>query len=521
MKDVESIFLCQMGYLNWDKLSPELIKENRIKNSIPAIIDSPILWKLLKNSWYQGKKQVQKYDEYDLRFILKYTSTKNSTPLFNFEDWEFIYSGKYQDIFFKITGVEGIKPNSNICDFRGTIFRKEKEVVLVLSGINYQNILFKNNLTLDEFTKYRGFSHEKIGAYLLYKLYLRDYRQERDILYFTGHSFGGGLAQYLSIITEGKYSTVTWNPIGMESFLDTPYFEKDVDVFPRKVKGFYELNSSAIEKLNQLYFNKEKIIDSTILNSNAESDIFNILSKEKYRYYSEIEENTNKVDFPYVTIIDTHSSKIKHKALSPAHKFSIYYHLLISYLFHMNRNKVLKIKNYVTTEEWSNLIEKKLGSYINVMNFKESYSHRDNKNILRHNIGDFFLFLDNSGNISPFQMRKEILMGALNTILSIESGPLIKHQFNHYVIKRKNFDNFNISKYILNIIQTNKGIFNEKNIKYIELLTKELTLKSFNFNHSFTLERDKNGSYISIGSETSLNKICGFSCAYKRKIYIK
>lgn len=534
MKDVEYLFLCQMGYLNWQDLTPSHLEKVNTKNSVPALIKTPNFWRTLKESWHKGKKIIDKYDEYDLRFILNYTPEKDGETLFNFDDWEFIYSGYYKEIFTKVTGETGIKNNHSTCYFKGSIFRNGREVVLVLTGITYSNVIFKNHFTSSDFSRYIDFANERNAAYLFYQLYLKEFKRADDILHFTGHSFGGGLAQFLHIITKGKHPTVTWNPIGFEEIYEETPSKNNKFLFPKKAKGFYELRPSTIEKITNMYFkkNNKNPISSIITSPGAKSDIFNLLSDDEYLHYRSCQKDSEitEVNFPYISIIDDYKNIVRYQNLLPTHIISIYYHLLISYFFYDRRDKALtakKLKNYVTTEEWSDSIEKKIGRYINVITGEHSSPldeklHFPNykKNISHHNIGDFFMFIDDTGTINPSKIRDELVSGAINTILSMDFGSAIIQKYNTWYLQKENINSFNIFSYVLDIIKGNKRSFNEKNIRYIEILKKNLTEKVPYSSEYLTVESDSRGYYISIGAETSLRKICNFHCDYKRRIYL-
>lgn len=273
--------------------------------------------------------------------------------------------------------------SSSRTGFFSASFKKEEKVVIAFRGSEtfpfeeaYKDFV-ENNLVLGLGKKPVQFN----DAFQVYEKHLLELEVPREKINITGHSLGGGLAQYVALSSSRKYEyipkTVTWNAVGvnrdgmilLEDFID--YSKVLKEKFPNE-----ELLLKEMENFKSSYF--------TILNS---------FSLKKRETIFQIFEKNSKLDGVLNGILDKITKDLEKKADLKNSLINILFKNLKiveevqkakEFLKNIEENThyMGRVKNYGHSKDLTNGIFNHVGSFYDVdLNMK--IRKKESKNIVK------------------------------------------------------------------------------------------------------------------------------------------
>lgn len=232
IKDVEYAFFAQLSYLNWNNIEYEEFRERRYykdKMFLNFLMDNDI-WKKIKRDDLEPEliNDILMYDERDKRLLgvfgIEYDTKKKRElkPYYDFNGWQFIYSADKTKLFADYGYGKNVSDNG----FYACAFQKENDVVIAYRGTDFSFKPEDIKGTIKDMIQdiELGFMKENgsqlICAYMfleyIKKMCKKEEEKEEKInIHITGHSLGGCLAQYVYVVTEKIYPTVTFNALGL------------------------------------------------------------------------------------------------------------------------------------------------------------------------------------------------------------------------------------------------------------------------------------------------------------------
>lgn len=232
IKDVEYAFFAQLSYLNWNNIEYEEFRERRYykdKMFLNFLMDNDI-WKKIKRDDLEPEliNDILMYDERDKRLLgvfgIEYDTKKKRElkPYYDFNGWQFIYSADKTKLFADYGYGKNVSDNG----FYACAFQKENNVVIAYRGTDFSFKPEDIKGTIKDMIQdiELGFMKENgsqlICAYMfleyIKKMCKKEEEKEEKInIHITGHSLGGCLAQYVYVVTEKIYPTVTFNALGL------------------------------------------------------------------------------------------------------------------------------------------------------------------------------------------------------------------------------------------------------------------------------------------------------------------
>lgn len=344
-----------------------------------------------------------------------------------------------------------------------------------------------------------------------YQNLLKIYKIDKKNIYLTGHSLGGGIAQYVAVNMYIKNSfipfTKIFNSIGInkkgifklentvdftfieENFLkDFKYLEKYKEFLLAKLKLYGKKNIKIFENVDAKSFKKE----FTDYISKAKSLSF----LDKISFNSN---TTNNSAINGVKTIENFDEKQDEKLFDIEHIKKIFMEANLK-LQKIQDNKIFeeRIINYGHSEDLTNNIFKHFGTSISVdKNFiidkgsKEKFIKNFNllgKAISNYHYEDVFLpFLDEAGNFSN-KINFNFIAASIRKVLSVED--IVDHNFlaDYLLLPKVSEENFKFFKLsILSACKKYQDYFIFK--KNIILAINQFSYEEFSEFYSFLRKR--------------------------------
>ena len=280
IKDVEFAFFSQLSYFNWNELDPKDSKGftnlDTYKNGkFMEFLTDDKIWPKIKTKWYDKEENSPKtidgilmYDEEDKRLFGVYGTElgegeygKEVIPTYNFDGWQFIYSADKTKLYKDTHGIENVIDDG----FFATAFVKGNDILVSYRGTEFGLRTIVGDLFIDD-----GLTDIKIGlgvgdsqltcSYLFLKHVKKLFSNKgAKTIYITGHSLGGGLAQYAYLSNERNNKTVTWNALGVKRYVDE--ITKNKSKLEREVERLKAKNENVLEYIAMtLYSTAIKLI---------------------------------------------------------------------------------------------------------------------------------------------------------------------------------------------------------------------------------------------------------------------
>lgn len=318
----------------------------------------------------------------------------------------------------------------------------------------------------------------------------------------TGHSLGGGLAQYAFVCTNKKYPTVTWNALGLgkhkNTITDGIFWGNDITDYI----GLYSLELQ--DKLEEEVLDKNGNIKNEIIllteKENIDS-IFNILNPRVTEIYEKGEYIVGKKGFFSLKFVDSNyvgKDKEERNILTKKQKEKLEEELRIKsiqiyWLLRGIKNYQLcfkatsnKIKNYYNSKDWTALLQTREGKIIDVLTGntceQESIDDTPQKVVIEtfknlgftyHGVNDFLLYMNKEGMIEPGKYNEIFTKNLIKTIYEHVKPTnnslklkIFKENSEKYTDKENPFQKFHILATKKRTFLNNMTLIEEANIKY-------------------------------------------------------
>ncbi len=235
-------------------------------------------------------------------------------------------SKDYKDVMSKWK-VRAVSNEQNNSGYYGVLFQKGEgasaEFVLANRGTEPGGDQFKKDLVMTDSEIFRGiFPQQFEDAMSFYDLVCNLTSDECNKINIAGHSLGGGISQYLSIMGGNRIGDVaTWNGVGIvaQKFITINDFwglsQSSSYIYEKLVRIKYVENNNVVDQniLSFLVFKSAMMHDDTSIPMTEEDyvKIFDILNRAKY--FSEHYEFYNFDNVKnYVISSDVVGASIKH-----------------------------------------------------------------------------------------------------------------------------------------------------------------------------------------------------------------
>lgn len=447
IKDVEYAFFAQLSYLNWNNIEYEEFRERRYykdKMFLNFLMDNDI-WKKIKRDDLEPEliNDILMYDERDKRLLgvfgIEYDTKKKRElkPYYDFNGWQFIYSADKTKLFADYGYGKNVSDNG----FYACAFQKENDVVIAYRGTDFSFKPEDIKGTIKDMIQdiELGFMKENgsqlICAYMfleyIKKMCKKEEEKEEKInIHITGHSLGGCLAQYVYVVTEKIYPTVTFNALGLGKSKDKI---KEDYLFGDDIQDCIAENSAINKNLikllavclcmknphlllgasllvvanNYLQSCEAEEIEENFINENNEIAL-NGSDEEVIKEIQEILEDDDLIASAqvYWLLKGTQGMQRVNKA--------------------ENIKAESEIINYYNHLDWTSLIAPRYGKCIDVLtgsiilndivpDTKEFLLNQD-FNITYHGVNDFLLYMDENGKIRAGVFNITFTKNAMKTI---------------------------------------------------------------------------------------------------------
>lgn len=447
IKDVEYAFFAQLSYLNWNNIEYEEFRERRYykdKMFLNFLMDNDI-WKKIKRDDLEPEliNDILMYDERDKRLLgvfgIEYDTKKKRElkPYYDFNGWQFIYSADKTKLFADYGYGKNVSDNG----FYACAFQKENNVVIAYRGTDFSFKPEDIKGTIKDMIQdiELGFMKENgsqlICAYMfleyIKKMCKKEEEKEEKInIHITGHSLGGCLAQYVYVVTEKIYPTVTFNALGLGKSKDKI---KEDYLFGDDIQDCIAENSAINKNLikllavclcmknphlllgasllvvanNYLQSCEAEEIEENFINENNEIAL-NGSDEEVIKEIQEILEDDDLIASAqvYWLLKGTQGMQRVNKA--------------------ENIKAESEIINYYNHLDWTSLIAPRYGKCIDVLtgsiilndivpDTKEFLLNQD-FNITYHGVNDFLLYMDENGKIRAGVFNITFTKNAMKTM---------------------------------------------------------------------------------------------------------
>ncbi|MFR4519828.1 MAG: Mbeg1-like protein [Fusobacterium sp.] len=447
IKDVEYAFFAQLSYLNWNNIEYEEFRERRYykdKMFLNFLMDNDI-WKKIKRDDLEPEliNDILMYDERDKRLLgvfgIEYDTKKKRElkPYYDFNGWQFIYSADKTKLFADYGYGKNVSDNG----FYACAFQKENDVVIAYRGTDFSFKPEDIKGTIKDMIQdiELGFMKENgsqlICAYMfleyIKKMCKKEEEKEEKInIHITGHSLGGCLAQYVYVVTEKIYPTVTFNALGLGKSKDKI---KEDYLFGDDIQDCIAENSAINKNLikllavclcmknphlllgasllvvanNYLQSCEAEEIEENFINENNEIAL-NGSDEEVIKEIQEILEDDDLIASAqvYWLLKGTQGMQRVNKA--------------------ENIKAESEIINYYNHLDWTSLIAPRYGKCIDVLtgsiilndivpDTKEFLLNQD-FNITYHGVNDFLLYMDENGKIRAGVFNITFTKNAMKTM---------------------------------------------------------------------------------------------------------
>ncbi|MGL5051626.1 MAG: lipase family protein [Fusobacteriaceae bacterium] len=347
--------------------------------------------------------------------------------------------------------------SSSRTGFFSASFKKEEKIVIAFRGSEtfpfeeaYKDFV-ENNLVLGLGKKPIQFN----DAFEVYEKHLQELEVQKEKISITGHSLGGGLAQYVAISSSKKYEyipkTVTWNAVGinrtgmilLEDFIDYAKLLKD-------------------------NFSDEEILVKEL--ENFKTNYFNILNdfslKKRETIFQIFEKNT-KTNTALTGILEKTNKELDEKLELKNKITNVFFKNLKileevekakNFLKDIDENTIYmgRVKNYGHSKDFTNGIYNHVGSFYDVdLNMKTR--KKEIKNIMKtifsrnssmmnyHFENVFIPFLnlegDKKGSLSQY-LELDYVVSGIRQMIYKEDGfrkTFLADYFSNIVVDEENF----------------------------------------------------------------------------------
>lgn len=447
VKDVEYAFFAQLSYLNWNKLDLDKLKKEFSYQNKDFInfLKLNTVWSKIKRDDLEPEliNDILMYDERDKRLLgvfgIEYDTKKKRElkPYYDFNGWQFIYSADKTKLFADYGYGKNVSDNG----FYACAFQKENDVVIAYRGTDFSFKPEDIKGTIKDMIQdiELGFMKENgsqlICAYMfleyIKKMCKKEEEKEEKInIHITGHSLGGCLAQYVYVVTEKIYPTVTFNALGLGKSKDKI---KEDYLFGDDIQDCIAENSAINKNLikllavclcmknphlllgasllvvanNYLQSCEAEEIEENFINENNEIAL-NGSDEEVIKEIQEILEDDDLIASAqvYWLLKGTQGMQRVNKA--------------------ENIKAESEIINYYNHLDWTSLIAPRYGKCIDVLtgsiilndivpDTKEFLLNQD-FNITYHGVNDFLLYMDENGKIRAGVFNITFTKNAMKTM---------------------------------------------------------------------------------------------------------
>lgn len=447
VKDVEYAFFAQLSYLNWNKLDLDKLKKEFSYQNKDFInfLKLNTVWSKIKRDDLEPEliNDILMYDERDKRLLgvfgKEYDTKKKRElkPYYDFNGWQFIYSADKTKLFADYGYGRNVSDNG----FYACAFQKENDVVIAYRGTDFSFKPEDIKGTIKDMIQdiELGFMKENgsqlICAYMfleyIKKMCKKEEEKEEKInIHITGHSLGGGLAQYVYVVTGKIYPTVTFNALGLGKSKDKI---KEDYLFGDDIQDCIAENSAINKNLikllavclcmknphlllgasllvvanNYLQSCEAEEIEESFINENNEVAL-NGSDEEVIKEIQEILEDDDLIASAqvYWLLKGTQGMQRVNKA--------------------ENIKAESEIINYYNHLDWTSLIAPRYGKCIDVLtgsiilndivpDTKEFLLNQD-FNITYHGVNDFLLYMDETGKIRAGVFNITFTKNAMKTM---------------------------------------------------------------------------------------------------------
>lgn len=435
IKDIDFAFFSQLAYLNWNNLSSNkftLLDEYIDKNFIKFLSLEDRVWNKIKTPFYDDRKNLPKvkndilmYHEEDKRLFGVFGTERNKensqlmNPLYNFDGWQFIYSADKTKLYKDKYNFNNVVDDG----FFAAAFMKDDDIVIAYRGTETTLKDFLADLEIGFFNR----NHSQLVSTYLFLEHIKSLYPNKTIN-ITGHSLGGCLAQYAFVCSGKKYSTITWNGLGLGKHKHN--VTKNL-FFGNDITNYLALYSFDIKsKLEKSLFSTDGSITDDFLKLN-ETQMIDIIFNKLYKPTKEtIETGYHKLaeteigDLKMSAGVTSSDRNREDQKLNSHQDEDLKKELKLSsiqiyWLLRSIKNYQLafskdsdKITNFYNSLDWTANLQTREGKCIDVLTGTETLKEEvndsksriinetiSNAGINYHGVNDFLLYMDSNGMI--------------------------------------------------------------------------------------------------------------------------
>lgn len=421
IKDKDFLNAASLAYIHWDYVP----KNESIENII-----------------FDLKKKNTRNLSVATRHLYMVASkdTRNETPMWNFSDWYYLYSGNRKKLFKDMFKLRDVDDNG----FYAVAFENETDIIIAFRGTDDAKDILQD-VSIGAFERWSTAFND---AYNFCK-YIRALRPDKTIN-VTGHSLGGCLAQTVAMFCKNTPSfkdmkCVTFNALGVSPVLlevDSPFGRSvtTVEALKQIATDSGLVNPTLIASRlvgSSFTFASDKSMFESLMEEDHTQKICNIIDSVSHQYakdgFSEMwSKNSNF--FSNLKIVFGFNSSEK-KEFCDSHNFiEMFYDDLTKTIAVIDLRTALEmlngiqnnflrdmdctsIRNFVFSKDWTTKIQPRLGTVIELDTGKVFTEYKNTVypsgvrklklmidsvklNIKYHTIGNFIIYLNEDGELN-------------------------------------------------------------------------------------------------------------------------